>query len=64
MLYDQAILAMAYIEHIRQRKKEFRETAKGIFTCIIWLAARPEAGFYLPRMLTRARREVLCLDRR
>ena len=47
MLYDQAMLAMAYIEAYQATgKKEFRETAKEIFTYVMRDMTDPKGGFY------------------
>ena len=47
MLYDQAMLAMAYIEAYQATgKKELRETAKKIFTYVLRDMADSKGGFY------------------
>jgi uncharacterized protein YyaL (SSP411 family) len=47
MLYDQAMLAMAYIEAYQATgKKELRETAKKIFTYVLRDMTDPKGGFY------------------
>jgi hypothetical protein len=47
MLYDQAMLAMAYIEAYQATgKKEFKETAKEIFTYVLRDMTDPKGGFY------------------
>jgi len=47
MLYDQALLAMAYIEaHQATGKPLFADTAKGIFTYVQRDMTSPEGGFY------------------
>ena len=47
MLYDQAMLAMAYIEAYQATgKKELRETSKKIFTYVLRDMTDPKGGFY------------------
>lgn len=47
MLYDQALIAMAYIEAFQATKnKEYRETAQEIFTYVLRDMTSPEGGFY------------------
>ncbi|ODS31639.1 MAG: hypothetical protein SCARUB_03245 [Candidatus Scalindua rubra] len=47
MLYDQAMLAMAYIEAYQAtEKKEFGETAKEILTYVLRNMTDPKGGFY------------------
>ncbi|MBW1852678.1 MAG: thioredoxin domain-containing protein, partial [Deltaproteobacteria bacterium] len=47
MLYDQALLAMAYTEAFQVTGKDnFSETAKEIFTYVLRDMAAPEGGFY------------------
>lgn len=47
MLYDQAMLAMAYIEaHQATGKEEFGNTAKEIFTYVLRDMTDPKGGFY------------------
>ncbi len=47
MLYDQALVAMAYIEAFQATKnKEYRETAQEIFTYVLRDMTSPEGGFY------------------
>ncbi len=47
MLYDQAMLAMAYIEAYQATgNKEFEETAKEIFTYVLRDMTDPKGGFY------------------
>jgi len=47
MLYDQAMLAMAYIEAYQAtEKKEFNETAKEIFTYVLRDMTDTKGGFY------------------
>jgi len=47
MLYDQAMLAMAYIEAYQASKKgEYAETAREIFAYVLRELAAPEGGFY------------------
>ncbi len=47
MLYDQALLAMAYTEAFQVTGKDnFLETAKEIFTYVLRDMAAPEGGFY------------------
>ncbi|MFQ5964735.1 MAG: thioredoxin domain-containing protein [Candidatus Scalinduaceae bacterium] len=47
MLYDQAMLAMAYIEAYQATgKEEFGETAKEIFTYVLRDMTDPKGGFY------------------
>jgi len=47
MLYDQAMLAMAYIEAYQATgKKEFKETAKEIFTYVLRDMTDQKGGFY------------------
>ncbi len=47
MLYDQAMLAMAYIETYQATgKEEYKQTAKEIFTYVLRDMTNPEGGFY------------------
>jgi uncharacterized protein YyaL (SSP411 family) len=47
MLYDQAMVAMAYIEAYQAtRKEDFRKTAREIFTYVLRDMAGPEGGFF------------------
>lgn len=47
MLYDQAMLAMAYTEAFQVTgKKEYRETAQEIFAYVLRDMTSPEGGFY------------------
>jgi len=47
MLYDQALLAMAYIEAYQATgSKEYEETAREIFTYVLRDMTDPEGGFY------------------
>jgi len=47
MLYDQAMLAMAYLETYQVTKNEFyAETAREIFTYVLRDMTSPEGGFY------------------
>lgn len=47
MLYDQALIAVAYIEAYQATgKKEYRETAREIFTYVLRDMTAPEGGFY------------------
>lgn len=47
MLYDQALLAMAYTEAYQAtRKEEFKNTVKEIFTYVLRDMAAPAGGFY------------------
>lgn len=47
MLYDQALLAMAYIEAYQARGKvEFAQVAREIFTYVLRDMTSPEGGFY------------------
>lgn len=47
MLYDQALLAIAYLEAYQATKKEiFAETAREIFTYVLRDMTSPEGGFY------------------
>ena len=47
MLYDQALLAMAYMEAFqRTSKSEYERTAKEIFTYVLNNLISPEGGFY------------------
>ncbi len=47
MLYDQAMLAMAYTEAYQATgKKEYEETAREIFTYVLRDMTSPEGGFY------------------
>jgi uncharacterized protein YyaL (SSP411 family) len=47
MLYDQAMLAIAYIEtYLATRKEEYASTAKEIFSYVLRDMASPEGGFY------------------
>ena len=47
MLYDQALIAMAYIEAYQAtRKEEFADTAREIFTYILRDMTAPSGGFY------------------
>ncbi|MFQ5710009.1 MAG: thioredoxin domain-containing protein, partial [bacterium] len=47
MLYDQAMLAMAYLETYQATKdEEFAETAREIFTYVLRDMTSPEGGFY------------------
>jgi uncharacterized protein YyaL (SSP411 family) len=47
MLYDQALLAMAYVEAYQATgKKEYEETAREIFTYVLRDMNAPEGGFY------------------
>jgi len=47
MLYDQALLAIAYIDAYQAtRKDEYRETAREIFTYVLRDMTAPEGGFY------------------
>jgi uncharacterized protein YyaL (SSP411 family) len=47
MLYDQALLAMAYIEAYQATgKKQYGETAREIFTYVLRDMNAPEGGFY------------------
>ena len=47
MLYDQAMLAMAYTEVYQATGKEdYGKTAREIFTYVLWDMTAPEGGFY------------------
>ena len=47
MLYDQALLAMAYIEACQALgKKEYPEVAREIFSYVLRDMTSPEGGFY------------------
>jgi uncharacterized protein YyaL (SSP411 family) len=47
MLYDQAMVAMAYIEAYQAtRKEDYRKTAREIFTYVLRDMAGPEGGFF------------------
>ncbi|MHA2126940.1 MAG: thioredoxin domain-containing protein, partial [Promethearchaeota archaeon] len=47
MLYDQALIAIAYIEAYQATKKElYKKTAKEIFTYVLRDMLSPEGGFY------------------
>ena len=47
MLYDQALLATAYLETYQAtRKQEYSRTAREIFTYVLRDMAAPEGGFY------------------
>ncbi|MFC1970633.1 thioredoxin domain-containing protein [Chloroflexota bacterium] len=47
MLYDQALLAIAYTEAYQAtRKKEYAQTAREIFTYVLRDMTSPEGGFY------------------
>ncbi|MFQ5637969.1 MAG: thioredoxin domain-containing protein [bacterium] len=47
MLYDQALLAMAYVETSQATgKEEFAQTAREIFTYVLRDMTSPEGGFY------------------
>jgi uncharacterized protein YyaL (SSP411 family) len=47
MLYDQAMVAVAYIEAYQAtRKKDYRQTAKDIFTYVMRDMTGPEGGFF------------------
>ena len=47
MLYDQAMLSMAYIEAYQTTEKdEFKETARAIFTYVLRDMTDPNGGFY------------------
>ncbi|MBI3008166.1 MAG: thioredoxin domain-containing protein [Candidatus Omnitrophica bacterium] len=47
MLYDQAMLAIAYIEAYQATKKEsYAEAARDIFTYVLSAMTSPEGGFY------------------
>jgi uncharacterized protein YyaL (SSP411 family) len=47
MLYDQALIAIAYIEAYQATKKEFyKKTAKEIFSYVLRDMLSPEGGFY------------------
>jgi uncharacterized protein YyaL (SSP411 family) len=47
MLYDQAMVAMAYIEAYQAtRKEDFRKTAREIFTYVLRDMTGPEGGFF------------------
>jgi uncharacterized protein YyaL (SSP411 family) len=47
MLYDQALLALAYIEaHQATKKEEYRKTAEEIFEYVLRDMTSPEGGFY------------------
>ncbi len=47
MLYDQAMLAMAYIEvYLATKKDEYASTAKEIFTYVLRDMTSPDGGFY------------------
>ena len=47
MLYDQAMLAVAYVEAFQAtNRKEYRDTASEIFTYVLRDMTSPEGGFY------------------
>jgi len=47
MLYDQALLAMAYTEAFQvTRNDKYKNTAKEIFTYVLWDMTSPEGAFY------------------
>ncbi len=47
MLYDQALIAMAYIETYQvTRKRKYKKTAEEIFDYVLRTMASPEGGFY------------------